>query len=243
MRTSILFFFSVLLALSSRGQSPKMLQQEWIKSSIENLSNRETAQDTLYTRYTFRKSSWNVSFDPGWDYYTQSWSMNGKNLTLGFDTYRIEELNDTSLTIALDGFRRMKFLSEAYLSTKEEHLDSLGQYNNKPFYKANHYITPRFKGKENFRDFVQKDLEGFNIRKANYFLATFIVTEEGKVENVIIRNGITEGFDAAATKQLYKSSGKWAPARFKGKPIQTEMKYAIKYLDSITPQHSGVLNE
>jgi hypothetical protein len=72
-------------------------------------------------------------------------------------------------------------------------------------------------------------------------MATFIVTEEGKVENVIVRKGITGGFDAAVTKQLLKTSKNWTPAHFKGKPVQTEMMYEIKYLDALTPYNSGIL--
>jgi hypothetical protein len=241
MRTLTILSFLTLLSLATLGQNQKMIQRDWIKISIENLSEKEIGPDTLYTRYSFSKSNLNMSFYPGWDDYTQTWTKNGNNLTLGFDTYRIELLNDTALTIALDGFRRFKFLSEEYLSSKEQYLDSIGQHNDKPLFKANEYISPRYKGQGSFRDYVQKDLEGYNIKKAAYFLASFIVTEDGRVENIVIRKGITDGFDAAVTKQLLKSSKKWSPARFKGQPIQTEMLYEIKYLDALTPHSSGTL--
>jgi hypothetical protein len=241
MRTLILFSLSLIFALNSFGQTQKLIQQDWIKVSIENLSDREAGPDTLYTRYSFRNSILNISFYPGWNDYTQSWSINGNTLTIGFDTYQVEALNDTALVFSLHGFRRMKFLSEEYLSGKDEHLQALGQYNEKPLFKANDFITPRYKGKGSFRDYVQKSLEGYNVKKANYFLATFIVTEEGKVENVIIRKSITEGFDAEVSKKLLKSSKNWTPAHFNGKPIQTEMIYEIKYLDALTPNNSGIL--
>jgi hypothetical protein len=241
MRTLTILGVLTLLSLTTLGQNQKVIQRDWIKVSLENLSNQDIGPDTLYTRYSFSKSNLNMSFYPGWNDYTQTWTRSGNNLTLGFDTYNVELLNDTALIIALDGFRRLKFLSEEYLSSKEQYLDSIGQYNSKPLFKANNYITPRYKGQGSFRDYVQKDLEGYNIKKAAYFLATFIVTEDGRVENVIVRKGITEGFDAAVTKQLLKSSKHWTPARFKGKPIQAEMIYEIKYLDALTPHNSGTL--
>ena len=218
-----------------------MIQRDWVKVSLENLSTQNIEPDTLYTRYSFTKSNLNMSFYPGWNDYTQNWSIRGDNLTLGFDTYRIELLNDTALIIALDGFRRFKFLSEELLSGKEQYIDSIGQFNGKPLFKANNYITPRYKGPGSLKDYVQKDLEGYNIKQAAYFLATFIVTEEGRVENVVIKKGLTEGFDAAIKKQLVRSSKNWMPARFKGTPIQTEMIYEIKYLDPLTPRNSGIL--
>jgi hypothetical protein len=235
MRTLTVLIFFASMSLTTLAQNQKMIQREWVKVSSENLSTKEVGPDTFYTRYSFTKSRLHVSFYPGWNEYPQTWSIKGDRLTLGFDTYRIEQLNDTSLIISLDGFRRFKFMSEESLSGKEQYLDSIGQFNDKPLYKANNYITARYKGQGSLKDYIQKNLEGYNIRKAAYFLATFIVTEEGRVENVIIRNGITEGFDTAVKKQLIKSSKNWIPARFKGTPIQTEMIFEIKYLDSLVP--------
>jgi hypothetical protein len=240
MKTLIILGF-VALSFASLGQNQKLIQRDWIKVSVENLSNRGIDPDTLYTRYSFTKSNLNMSFYPGWNDYYQTWAKSGNNLTVGFDTYKIELLNDTALIIALDGFRRFKFLSEEFLSSRDKYLDSIGEYNNNPLYKANDYITPRYKGKGSFKVYVEKDLDQYNIRKATYFLATFIVTEEGRVENVIIRNGISEGFDSDVTKQLLKSSKDWSPARFKGKAIQSEMSYEIKYLDALTPQKLSIL--
>jgi hypothetical protein len=217
-----------------------MIQRDWIKVSIENLSDQEIRPDTLYTRYSFGKSTLHISFYPGWNDYTQTWSINSNNLQLTFDTYRIEMINDTGLIISIQGFRLIKFLSEEYLSGKAEHLDSIGLYNDKPLFRANYYITPRYR-KGSLRDYVQKELEGFHITKANYFSATFIVTEEGRVESVVIRKGITEAFDAMVMKTLLKTSKDWIPAKFRGKPIQTEMIYEIKYLDALNPHKLGSL--
>ena len=232
--TSILVVFSIM----SFAQTQKKIQRSWIKSSIEDLSGKLTGPDTLYTRYTFEKSGLNISFYPGWDDYKLTWTFNNEKATIGFDTYTIETLNDSILVLFLEGFRRMTFIAEDYLSTQKKYLDSLGEYNGKPLYKANQYITPRFIGKDNFRNLIQKNVEGYNIKKATYFLASFIVTEEGKVENVKVIKGITEGFDREITKQLLATSKKWKPAYFQGKPIQTEMVYDIKYLDSLTPSNS-----
>lgn len=64
---------------------------------------------------------------------------------------------------------------------------------------------------------------------------TFIVTESGKVENIKIIKGITDGFDNEIIKQLQSTSKDWKPAKYRSLPIQTKMFYEIKYLDSIVP--------
>jgi hypothetical protein len=239
MRLTFICTILSLLSFEAFAQHQKKIQRSWIKTSVENLSDRPVKPDTLYTRYTFGKTALNISFYPGWDTFKQTWAVSGNHVTIGFDTYVIETLTDTSLVIALDGFRRISFLAEDYLSGQDKNLVSLGEYNGKPLYKANRYVTPRFTGKAAFRDLIQKNTEGYNIKKASYFLATFVVTEEGKVENVQVIKGITEGFDREITKQLLNTSKDWKPAYFRGKPIQTQMYYDIKYLDSLTPFNPG----
>ncbi len=215
------------------SQNAKKIQKSWVKISTENLSQTEIGPDTLYTRYTFDKSKLYISFYPGWDDFQLEWSANKDNLTIGFDTYHIEELTDSSLVIKLDGFRKFSFLAEEYLSNQEQYLDSIGVYNGKPLYKANNFITPRYLKGKSLSELLQKNTEGYNIKKANRFLLTFIVTETGKIENIQVVKGITYGFDNEIIKHLQSTSKDWKAAKYKSNAIQTEMLYEIKYLDSI----------
>jgi hypothetical protein len=242
MKRTLIFTLLFLLLIQTFAQNQKLIQRSWVKTSIENLSANPTDPDTLYTRYTFDKNSLKISFYPGWDSYKQTWAVNDKELVIGYDHYKIETLNDSVLVFSLEGFRRFMFMAEEYLSRQEKYLVPVGEYKGKPLFKANDYITPRYSGKESLRDYIQKNVGGYNIKKASYFLATFIITGEGKVENIKIVKGITEGFDKEIIKQLLKTSKNWRPAYFAGKPIQTEMSYDIKYLDSFVPVNTGSLN-
>src|SRR5688500_11901210 len=115
MRKLLLLKLLILLGSVSYSQNQNKIQKSWIMKSYENLSNRAVESDTLYTRYDFTKSVLHISFYPAWNDHKQPWSIKGDNITIGFDTYKIEELSDTSLTISLSGFRRAKFLAEEYL--------------------------------------------------------------------------------------------------------------------------------
>jgi hypothetical protein len=229
------FFFIACCSFSTAGfsQHSKKIQKSWIKISTENLSPTEIAPDTLYARYSFDKSALHISFYPGWDDYQRNWSADEDNLTIGFDTYHIDELTDSTLVIQLAGFRKFSFLSEDYLSSQEELLDSIGTYNGKPLYKANDYITPRYLKGKSLSALLQKNTADYNIKKAYHFLLTFIVTENGKIENIKIVKGITYGFDNEIIKQLQSTSKDWKPARFKSNAIQTEMFYEIKYIGPV----------
>lgn len=225
-----LYFFST----SGFAQNARKIQKSWIKISEENQSQNKIDSDTLYTRYTFDKAKLYISFYPGWDDYQQDWSTNKNNLTIGFDTYKIEVLTDTSLVIKLDGFRQFSFLAEEYLSNQPKNLDSIGMHNGKPLYRANNFITPRYLKGKSLRDVLQRNTEGYNIKKANHFFLTFIVTENGEIENIKIVKGITSGFDNQIIKNLKTTSKDWIAAMYKSNPIQTEMFYEIKYLDSFS---------
>lgn len=211
------------------------IQRSWIKMSVENLSDREVAPDTAYTRYTFEKSKSYVSFQPAWESYAINTSIEGNFLTIGFGTYNIEELTDTSLIIAQEGFRRIKLLSEDYLNSREDNLQQLGELNGKPFYLANKVVTPRYKKETPLSQVLSKNTEGYDFTKVSYFLMTFVVTEEGKIEHVKVENGLAEGFDAETVKNLLKTSKDWKPAYYKGKPVATQIHYDIKYLPSSVP--------
>lgn len=235
-RLKILFLFVLMLlnTLDSSSQNKKLIQGAWVRYDTENLSGKVTGPDTLYTRYCFDKSSLYVSFYPGWDDYKLNWTLKENDLTIGFDTYKIEALTDSTLTIALEGFRRVKFWAENYLCQQEKYLILLDSFNNAPVYKANNYITPRYANHVSFQHAIGKALEQENIKRAAYFMATFIVTDKGKIENVRVVNGINSEFDTDVVNFIKKTSGNWIPANFKGVPIQTQTFYEIKYLRSLT---------
>jgi hypothetical protein len=240
-----IFILSILvLSISSApfAQSKKLLQRSWVRYEVQNLSAKETAPDTLYTRYTFDKSSLYISFYPGWDDYKVNWNLKKNGLAINFDTYRIEELTDSSLTIALDGFRRVRFWAEDYLCQQDKYLILLDSFNNKPLYKATNYITPRYAKHISLQTVLQKNLEGHNIKKAAYFMATFIVNDKGSIENVRVVNSINQEFDNDVIQLIKKTSGSWIPANFKGMPIQTQTFYDIKYLKSLTRFNTETLN-
>src|SRR5438105_4740895 len=242
MKKTILLLAAMLPAFLLFSQTEKKLRQSWIKTAVENLSDRPVEPDTLFTRYTFDGSTLYIGFNPAWNDYQQEWIVSGSYLIIGLSTYMIEELTDTSLIIAEKGSRRMKFLSADYLSNREEYLIPAGEYQGKPLYKANYYITARYSKKTSLQEFIYKARSKYDIRRAAYFLVTFIITEEGKLENIQVVSSISPDFDNDIVKQLSKTSKNWDPAYFKGMPIQTKMYYDIKFLQPLQLNGRRVLN-
>jgi hypothetical protein len=226
--------FIVVLFAQTTGlcQGKKSIMKSWIKREVYNLSNNQKVDDTLYTRYTLLARAAYISFYPGWNDNAQAWNLSDNQLTIGLVTYTVENITDSTLTISIPGFRRIVLDDENYLNQKADSPRIVGQLDGEPVYEANKYITSRYK-REDFRNTIQQNLEGYNIRKATLFVASFIVKKDGSVDNVHVIKGITDGFDAEVCKQLKKTSKRWQPALYKGQLIQTQMTYTIKYLDSI----------
>jgi hypothetical protein len=212
----------------------KLLRKSWIKASIEDFRGKHEP-DTMYMRYVFSKSVVLFGFDPGWHYMQMPYAVNGNTLTLGIDQWTIETLTDTTLTIFLTGSQRIKFVAEGYLQTKDEYLIQIGSYSGKPLYKTNRVITPRYEKPNLLVDDVEKQdrSDDYNIRKAGTFLMSFIVTDDGKIEDPKILKGVASGFDKNIIKELLRTSKRWSPAMFKGQPVQTLMLFEIKFLDSL----------
>lgn len=228
------FFFLLLLMISGTAFSQqKSLQKSWIKTSVEELRETDPEPDTAYLRYEFDNTEVHISFHPGWNDYHQTWVTKGDKLRIGTATWKIEQLTDSTLTLVSYGFRRMNFLAENYLNQKEEYLHELGEFNGKPLYQANRYITPRYKKKNLDEDLRKQSLDDYNIHNSRTLLMSFVVTEKGEIENVKILKGIVEGYDQMLVEQLIKTSRMWRPAMYKNKPIQTQLFYKIEFLDSI----------
>jgi hypothetical protein len=214
----------------------RLLKKSWIKVSIEEFSKKVETPDTTYLRYVFDNSIVLFGFEPSTHGLQLPFSRKGNTLTLGFDQWTIETLTDSTLTIFLPGFRRMKFFAEDYLQTKAGYLEQIGEYQGKPLYKTNKIITPRYKNPNGLINDVKKydRADDYNIRKAGIFQMSFIVTDEGKIEQPKIIKSVAPGFDDGIIKELLKTSKHWTPAMFRGQPIQTLMMFEIKFLDSLT---------
>jgi len=213
----------------------KLLKRSWIKRSIQEFSKLQQNTDSTYLRYTFENSHLLIAFEPAWHYTTMPFSVKRDKLTLGFDQWTIEELTDSTLIIFLPGFRRISFHAEDYLRTIDQAIVQVGEFNGKPVYKATEIITPRYKKPNALINDINKQdrADDYNIRNEGIFLMSFIVTDEGKIEDPKIIKSVAAGYDAGIVKELRKTSKQWHPATLKGRPIQTLMVFEIKFLNSL----------
>jgi hypothetical protein len=237
-----LLAMTVVLPLLIHAQSIRPLtKHNWIKIKVENLSDQPVREDTTYTRYTFDGKTVKISFYPGWNEQEYLWSYsNAPFLAVGFQTYILEEMTDSTMVFYAPEYRRFRFLSEeAFKKLKVP--DTTARFNDHTVYVADNYLTPRCKTNVNY--LISSKCGPLKIgKKAITFQATFIVTDKGKVDDVKIINGISEGYDAEFIKQIKKTSGDWTPAKVGENAVYSQMSFEVKYLDSFGDPNMGHIN-
>ena len=221
----------IFLSIPGHGQSKNTIKKSWIKVSADNLSGRDIAPDSLYTRYTFDKEIVYISLEPAWDDYILNWQFIETGIRIGFQNYIIKELTDSSLILEVPGFQKMRLLAEEYLINKSE-LPTADTLNGRPIYLADKIITARYKKGKSLSMELEKSSHGYNIHHLTKFRVEFVVDETGIVENIKVIDGITSGFDKAMTDAIAKTSKKWKAAVYHGKPIQTLMSFERRYINS-----------
>jgi Gram-negative bacterial TonB protein C-terminal len=231
-KCSFTLLFLLFIHISSHCQEKKQVLKSWVRREVYLLPDNVRLNDTAYTKYSFQKHKVDLFFEPGWNYSQQEWQLTGDQLTIGPTTYTIESITDSTLIVFKSGFLRMVLDNENYLNQKPENLHLIGEFKSEPLYEANKYITPLCKITA-FRNFLAQNLGGYHITRAVTFVMSFIVRKDGSIDNIQVVNGISEGFDAEVVRQLTKTGKDWTAAVYKGQPIQTQVTYTIKYLDSI----------
>jgi len=226
------FTLTLFIFLSSVAISQK-IKKSWILIDTENLSTDSTnSEDSKYRRYEFSNDRVYLGFNPAWNGGNYPWSLDNKDLTVGFATYNLEVLNDTCLVFAKAGFKRFKLISEEKYGHLKHQSDTALALHGNTVYIADNYITPRLKKQYNISDLIK--MSDYNIKKEIIFLAKFVVTDKGKVDRIEIVNGINNGFDQEFKDLLMKTTSKWAPALLNGKPVNSQLTYTIHYINSIT---------
>ena len=65
--------------------------------------------------------------------------------------------------------------------------------------------------------------------------SVLFICEDGKIEDVKVLNGVDQQFDKQTVKNLFRTKGKWSPAMFNKKPIQSQIVYDVNYGRFIGP--------
>jgi tetratricopeptide (TPR) repeat protein len=141
--------------------------------------------------------------------------------------YKIIDLNEVKLSFYSVGVEKpvkFSFIPARFhnLGFTPEKYRTKGQ---DTIYVSKHdYLEPLFlDGDRSATQFISERFY-FPEYKAGDFYARFIITKQGEVKGIEILNSTHENYNKYLIKAIKASQGKWKPATWEGKPVNTEVK-------------------
>jgi hypothetical protein len=226
--------FLLLLSTQTFAQSLKnKIIGEWVKDEVKLADGSSILKDevkNLKLRYIFME---NDSFQVTVNGKTGrgTYSLNGDILKISESTFKIEQVNDIKLTMqaivdsAVQGnalkltfipvnLHNVGFFPTTYRTKGQDTIYVSKQNYLEPYFldaevTAAQYISDRFY----FPDYSVGD-----------FYARFIITKQAEVKGIEVLNSTHEKYNKYLIKAIKASQGKWLPATWEGKPVNTEIK-------------------
>lgn len=208
---------------------------EWVKDNISLYDGSPILKDdirNMQLRYTFME---NDSFQITVNGKTGRSTYQVKNDTLYFAknvAFKIERLDDIKLVfrgINLDSASQSKALRLSFIPARFHNLGFTPQtYRTKgqdTIYVSKHnYLEPLFIDTDRSASQFISDNFFFPEYKAGDFYARFIVTKQGEVKGIEVLESTHENYNKYLIRAIKSTAGKWQPAIWEGKPINSEVK-------------------
>jgi len=92
------------------------------------------------------------------------------------------------------------------------------------YVSKHNYLEPLFKDADRSASQFISDNFFFPEYKAGDFFARFIITKQGDIKGIEVLESTHENYNKYLIKAIKATAGKWKPAVWEGKPINTEIK-------------------
>lgn len=228
----IFLFFSTQIFAQTFKQK---IVDEWVKENISLYDGSPILKDdirNMQLRYTFMP---NDSFQVTINGKTGRGSYYVKNDTLYFGknvAFKIERLDDIKLVfrgINLDSTSQSKALRLSFTPARFHNLGFTPQiYRTKGqdtiFVSKQNYLEPLFMDTDRSASQFISENFFFPEYKAGDFYARFIITKQGEIKGIEVLESTHENYNKYLIKAIKATAGKWQPAIWEGKPVNSEVK-------------------
>ena len=230
----ILLFIFISTQIFAQTFKQKIVD-EWVKDNISLYDGSPILKDdirNMQLRYTFME---NDSFQITINGKTGRSAYQVKNDTLYFAknvAFKIERLDDIKLVfraVILDSVGQSKALRLSFIPARFHNIGFTPQtYRTKgqdTIYVSKHnYLEPLFMDADRSASQFISDNFFFPAYKAGDFFARFIITKQGDIKGIEVLESTHENYNKYLIKAIKATAGKWKPAVWEGKPINTEIK-------------------
>lgn len=211
---------------------------EWVKDNISLYDGSPILKDdirNMQLRYTFME---NDSFQVTINGKTGRGTYHVKKDTLYFAknvAFKIERLDDIKLVfraVSLDSASQPKALRLSFIPARFHNLGFTPQmYRTKgqdTIYVSKHnFLEPFFMDADRSASLFISDNFFFPEYKAGNFYARFIITKQGEVKGIEVLESTHENYNKYLIKAIKATAGKWRPAEWEGKPVNSEIKMSF----------------
>ena len=229
MKTSFATLFLVFIYCSLSGQDFNTMTGDWIRVKSEysdggKVPNNDPSR--VYVRYHFtKKELYQIIFEntlPG--VYTRT----GNIFKIEpIQVFVIEHYTDKALTLVdAEGPRPIRYClipTDSFQTTRKYVSEVV---NGDSVYTVAPGIEPMYPKGQN--EFMSSITSGFS-QQTVAFNFTYIVQRDGTIGEVAIQVSSNPKLDKRLVQMVKKSSGKWIPATYHGKPINVRMKGAFSF--------------
>lgn len=162
-----------------------------------------------------------------------SYQLIGDTIQIGKTTLlKVLEISDVKLVVYELSNVPLAPQSKVKISLIPAHIHNLGYFPEKYrtkgqdtiYVSKRDYLEPFFLDNEKSAAQFISDNFYFPEHKAGDFYARFIITKTGEIKGIEILNSTDEKYNNNLIKAIKTSSGKWLPAQWEGKPVNTEIK-------------------
>lgn len=162
-----------------------------------------------------------------------SYQIIGDTIQVGKSTFiQILEINDVKLVVQEITKDPLAPPSKVKISLIPARIHNLGYFPEKYrtkgqdtiFVSKRNYLEPFFIDNEKSAAQFISDNFYFPAYKVGDFYARFIITKLGEIKGIEILNSTNEKYNNKLIEAIKTSNGKWLPAIWEGKPVNTEIK-------------------
>jgi tetratricopeptide (TPR) repeat protein len=233
----ILIFLFISTQIFAQKFKQKIID-EWVKENISLYDGSPILKDdirNMQLRYTFME---NDTFQITVNGKTGRSTYQVKNDTLYFAknvAFKIERLDDIKLVfraVILDSVGQSKALRLSFIPTRFHNIGFTPQtYRTKGqdtiYISKPNYLEPLFMDADRSASQFISDNFFFPEYKAGNFFARFIITKRAEIKGIEILESTHEKYNKYLIKAIKATAGKWEPAVWEGKQINSEIKMAF----------------
>lgn len=220
----------------------------WVKVGLRYYSGEE-----LPSTHVLKHQYFKIKFTPNQKAFKSldatvdgtpfDYSIHRKGLTIGYLEYTYDFSSKKDTLVLMEHYEgRLIDQSYVYVFIREEKFqDAMPLQKNMYFLRKrdtvfleSQKIYPTFtKSDEDFHSFLLSNVSSPKDKRNHPLLiASFIITEKGKIDSITIQRSINSKFDSQFKRALMESEKYWTPAIYKGKAVPVQKTHKLQFLSS-----------